>query len=159
MYLSTWVKLLSPFWRITGALLSYSGKDIPVQVRFHSEPDSNRVSFNRCFHFPGRAPYRFQSTLAPTSGNHIIEFMRFGLGWRMRLVYTENQVQLQHDGYIWRLFGCDIPVPIRLILGKSHAYEYALSDTEFGMGFDIIHPLLGKVFGYEGKFTLTQTAS
>lgn len=156
---SWWITILSPFLRLTGALLPYAGSDIPVQVRFNSRPHDNRIGFNRTFHFPGRKPYHFSSQLAPTQGDEVIEFMRFGLGWRMHLVYADNQVQLQHAGYVWRIAGFDLPIPLGLILGKSHAYEYAINDTQFGMHFAITHPLFGNVFGYEGQFTLTQTRS
>ena len=83
--------------------------------------------------------------------------MKFGLGWKMRYEFSDNKAKLLHDGYIWRIAGIDIPLPLVWILGEGYAYETALSETQFAMYFAITHPWFGKVFGYEGKFTLTNS--
>jgi Domain of unknown function (DUF4166) len=156
VYVSKWIKLLSPLLRFCGALVPYAGNDIPVTVCFNSETDSDTLGFNRTFHFPGKPPYRFKSKLAPFGGDKVVEFMRFGLGWRMRYHFDGKKARLDHAGYIWHLGNISIPLPFGLILGKAHAAEEAISDDEFVMCFDIVHPLFGKVFGYHGKFKVTQ---
>lgn len=156
VHLSTWAKLLSPFLRICGALVPYADRNIPVTVRFNSELHSNAVWFNRTFNFANKSPYRFSSKWMPVKDETVIEFMRFGLGWKMRLHYDGKKVRMDHAGYIWQFGKYAIPLPFEFILGKGYATEEAISDDEFVMYFEILHPVFGKVFGYDGKFKLAQ---
>lgn len=154
IYTSTWMKLLSPFLRLSGALVPYAGTNIPVTVRINSNPKSNTISFNREFNFPKKGIHYYRSKLVPAGGDQIIEFMRFGLGCQMRYYYDGEKVRLDHNRYIWRLFNLSIPLPFEYILGRAYASEKAISDKEFTMCIEIIHPLFDKIFGYEGKFSL-----
>ena len=156
VHVSRWMKFWSPLLRLCGALLPYAGKDIPVQVCFQSFPNSNHVGFYRTFHFPKQGEVKFRSRLVPVKGDEVLEKMRFGLAWKMRYAYEDNKAKLLHKGYVLCLGKLKIPMPVYLILGKAYAYETATSDNGFDMYFEIIHPLFGKIFGYDGSFTLTQ---
>ena len=156
VHLSKWAKLLSPFLRFCGALVPYADKNIPVTVRFNSDALTNHVGFNRTFNFKNRNAYRFSSKLVPTTQETVIEFMRFGLGWCMHLHYDGKKVRMDHRGYIWKIGKMKIPLPFEFILGRGYATEEAISDNEFFMYFEILHPFFGKVFGYDGKFALTK---
>lgn len=146
------VKLLSPMLRLVGALVPYQGKDIPVTVSFRSEPDSNRFCLDRTFHLPHKSPYVFFSRLVPIEKDIIVEWMKYGIGWKHRFYYQDEKVILEHVGYVWNLLGKMLPIPLGLLLGRGYAEEQALDENRFRMKMNIIHPLFGKMYEYRGVF-------
>ena len=146
------VKLLSPLLRIVGALVPYQGKDIPVTVHFRSEPDSNAYCLDRTFNFPDKKPYIFYSRMVQIKDDVIVEFMKYGIGWKHRFYYNGEKVILEHRGYVWKIFGATIPVPLGLFLGRGYAEEEALNENSFRMEMNITHPLFGKMYEYRGVF-------
>lgn len=147
--------LLSPLLRIFGALVPFQGNDIPVTVLFRSEPDSNAYRFERTFKFPNQAPYHFQSRLVPLKDNELIEFVKFGIGWKHRCYYDGEKIILEHIGYVWRLTNRFIPVPLTWFLGKGYAEEIPLTKNTFAMKIHLTHPLFGKVYEYRGEFEMS----
>lgn len=98
---------LSPILRLLGSLVPYQGTDIPVTVRFMSEPNSNAFILQREFNFPNRKPFTFRSKLYPLHDDILVEVMRSGLGWKHRFFYDGQHVVLEHRGYVLRAFvGC-----------------------------------------------------
>jgi predicted DCC family thiol-disulfide oxidoreductase YuxK len=149
-------RLLKPAFRLTGALVPYEGDDIPVTVDFVTQADSAVFRFERIFHFPGKPPYRFQSAMVPIGGNELVEMMGFGFGWRLAYGWDGEKVILAHRGYVLKLFGTFVPVPLALLIGKGYAEEHPLSDDMFSMWTEIRHPWWGTVFGYDGTFGVTR---
>lgn len=154
IHTSLWMKLLSPALRLCGALVPYAAKNIHVTVKFESQPTSNTLCFNRTFNYNNKPPYTFASDWIPQQDGNLVEFMRFGLGWKMKCHFQNNKVHLDHVGFIWQIGKYQIPLPLHFILGTPYAYETAIDDTHFAMYFEIVHPLFGNVFGYQGTFTL-----
>lgn len=146
------VKLFSPILRLVGALVPYQGKDIPVTVHFRSEPDSTAYCLDRTFNFPDKKPYVFFSKLIQIKDDVIVEVMKYGIGWKHRFYYDGNKVLLEHKGYVWKVGGNIIPVPIGLLLGRGYAEEEALNENTFRMKMNITHPLFGKMYEYRGVF-------
>jgi hypothetical protein len=142
--------------RLFGMLVPYSGDDIPVKVRFESGPGSAAFRFEREFFYPGKNAVRFSSRMEWLQGNEIVERMRFGFGWRLAYEWDGRRILLSHRGYVWRVLGMDIPIPLEWILGRGYAEEEALSDSEFRMQTCTRHPLFGKTFGYEGRFEIRE---
>jgi predicted DCC family thiol-disulfide oxidoreductase YuxK len=151
-------RLLTPLFMLAGTLVPYEGDNVPSTVHFVSSADSDAFGFERTFHFPGRPPFRFRSHMKPAGGNVLVEFMRFGLGWRMAYEWDGAKIVLAHKGYVLGLFGILIPLPLALIMGRGYAEETPLSDDEFSMMMEIRHPLWGKVYGYSGRFRITKDA-
>ncbi len=149
-------RLLSPLFRITGALVPYTGNNIPTEVYFRSEVNSNVFCFDRAFHFPEKSTYHFRSRLYPLDNGEVIELMPIGLGWRPNYLYDENKIKLKHRGYVINLFGKYIPLPLEILLGKGYAEEWPLSDNDFAMCMTIDHPILGQIFSYSGEFTIME---
>lgn len=149
--IAPWMKVIN---RITGMLISQSGRDIPVTVRFTSPEGSQGFHFERRFSFPDKTQY-FQSHMRILNGNTLVEIMRFGLAWKLQYQWVHNKVILSHQGYALHIFGCFLPLPLGLFLGKGHAEEWAISDDEFAMKTTMHHPWLGPVFSYEGRFKIT----
>ncbi len=145
-------RLMTPFFRLAGTLVPYEGDNIPATVTFISTENSDSFQFDRVFHFPGHAPYRFHSRMKPVGGNELVEFMRFGIGWHMTCSWTGSKVVLAHKGYVINLFGFLLPLPIGWLMGQGYADETPINDDEFSMTMEIRHPLWGKVYGYSGTF-------
>ncbi len=147
--------LVSILARMTGMLVPYGGRDIPVTVTLYSTETSNAFHFNRVFHFPDKGDISFKSKMVPYRNTEMIEFMRFGLGWRTSFSWRDGKVILDHKGYVWRLFGYSVPMPLELIIGTGYAEEIPEGDMTFSMMTHTQHRLLGKTFGYAGRFDVT----
>jgi len=146
------IKLFSPFLRLLGALVPYQGKDIPVTVKFRSEPESSVYCLDRTFNFPNKKPYIFYSKMVHIKDDVIIEFMKYGIGWKHHFYYRDNKVILEHHSYVWKFFNVIIPVPVGLFLGRGYAEEEAINENKFRMKMNITHPLFGKMYEYRGEF-------
>jgi len=142
--------------RLTGALPAHSGRQVPVTVVFRSGKDSAAFHFERVFHYPVRGEVAFHSKMEVVGGNELVEFMRFGVGWKLACEWDGSKIILRHKGYVWRVFGVMIPIPFALIMGKGHAEEVPISDDGFAMWTHTLHPLFGKTFGYAGEFKVTE---
>lgn len=149
-------KLLTPLFRLAGALVPYAGENVPVTVHFRSEPDSAAYCFDRIFHFPGKQPYHFRSRMVPVGGNEVVEFMPIGIGWNASYHYDGHKVLIEHRGYKAKLFGKLVRLPLELLMGRGYAEEEAIGDDRFRMYMDIRHPLFGKVYAYSGEFIVKE---
>lgn len=150
------IKLFAPLFWLMGGVPPHNEKNVPVTVHFESNKESKEFRFNRVFHFKQRGAYSFQSRMIQTTGNEIIEIMRFGLGWRMNYCWEDNCVKLKHKGYVLTLFGHFIPVPLTFLLGAGNAEETAVDDNSFDMHVEITHPWWGKIYEYKGRFNIKE---
>lgn len=146
------IKLFSPLLRLFGVLVPYQGNDIPVTVKFRSETESSAYCLDRTFNFLNKKPYVFYSKMVPVKDELIIEFMKYGIGWKHRFYYNGDKVILEHHSYVWKFLNIIIPVPVGLFLGRGYAEEEAINDNEFRMKMNITHPLFGKMYEYRGEF-------
>lgn len=156
--LSFIAKTLAPLMSAFGVLTPYSGKAVPVTVHFESSRNDNTFGFNRIFKFDGKKDYSFISKMMPQGGNEIVEFMKCGIGWHCEFLYDGKKVILKHKGYKMKLFGKVLPLPITFIIGKGYAEEEAIDDESYRMYMDIQHPILGKIYSYQGVFKITEVS-
>ena len=71
----------------------------------------------------------------------------------------DGRVMLGHNGYVWRLFGVDLPLPgAGWLIGRGEAFEMATGEASFAMFMALRHPLFGRLYSYEGTFTVVETA-
>lgn len=148
-------RVLSPLLHWFGALVPHQGNDVPVSVWFRSEPHSNAYRLERTFHFDDRPTYLFYSRLVPVSGDVLIEYVKFGIGWKHRCYFDGQKVVLEHLGYVWRFGHLIIPVPLAWLLGKGYGEETALNDNAFAMKVELTHFLFGKIYEYAGQFEMS----
>jgi len=137
--------------RLLGVLVPYSGDKVPVTVTFTSTPNGS-FQFDRAFAFADKPVHHFRSIMQPAGGDEVIEWMGYGVGWRCAYGWDGAKVILAHRGYVLRLFGRCLPLPLELLLGKGYAEETPISDTRFAMWTHTRHPLFGKMFRYGGEF-------
>lgn len=151
------IKWLSPLFQLMGSIPPVNEKNVPVTVEFASDKHTKEFHFKRVFHFKSRKPYSFKSRMIHTSGNEVIEIMRFGLGWKMQFLWENDCIKLKHKGYVLKLFGHFIPLPLTTFLGAGNAVETAIDDNSFEMCVDITHPWWGKIYGYKGCFHMADS--
>ncbi len=149
--------IVSLMARLTGMLLAYSGKNVPVTVIFKSDK-SGAFCFERTFHFTDKGDVTFHSRMEWIKDSELVEFMRFGIGWKLSCEWSGGKIILRHKGYVWRFLGMMIPVPLALVIGKGYAEEMPLCDESFSMWTHAKHPLFGKTFGYAGEFRITEVS-
>lgn len=150
------IKWFSPLFRLMGSVPPFNEKNVPVTVQFKSNEYTKEFHFNRVFHFKNRKPYCFKSRMVHTSGNEVIETMCFGFGWKMHFLWENNRIKLQHKGYVLKLFGHFIPLPLTMLLGAGNAVETAINNESFEMRMNITHPWWGKIYGYNGRFHMVK---
>ncbi len=150
---STPVSLMA---RITGMLIPYSAVNVPVTVTFHAHKTKPAFCFNRVFHYPKHGDKTFYSEMEWIGGNQLVEFMKFGVGWKLAYFWRDNKIILEHRGYVWRLFGVTIPLPLHVIMGKGYAEEMAVDETHFSMWTYAHHRTFGAMFKYAGTFEVLE---
>ncbi|HMG50900.1 MAG TPA: DUF4166 domain-containing protein [Inquilinus sp.] len=147
-------RLLIPFGRLFGGIVPYRGRDVPIAVHYSARPGDATIHWDRVFRFPGRKPFHFRSFMEPGKPNQVIEFVRFGLGIRLAVTAEDGALVFRDRGYIWRLFGLDVPLPMNLVFGRTTVEERPVDDHSFTMRLVITHPLFGDLFRYSGRFSL-----
>lgn len=155
---SAFARLLLPLARIAGALVPYRGTDVPIEVHYTARPDDATIHWDRVFHFPGRRPFHFRSHMEQTAANRVIEFVRFGIGMRLRVTAEDGALVFRDEGYIWRLFGVDVPLPMGLLMGRAYVEERPVDEESFSMRMSLKHPLFGELFRYDGTFVIAPDA-
>lgn len=153
IHFSKAMSCLMPFFRLFHVLVPYQGKNIPVKVDFRSQIDSAAVCLDRKFYFPGKPPYEFNSCMHVIKDNDIVERMSFGMGWRTHYFYDGKKVVMQHKGYVLRVFGLNIPIPLKIFVGIGHAEEEVINDNSYRVTMTMTHPWFGTMYSYSGDFT------
>lgn len=146
------IKLLSPLLWLMKGVPPHNENNVRTIVHFESHQDTKALTFNRVFHFKKRRPYRFKSSMIQTSNNEVVELMQFGIGWKFSMHWEDECVKLKHKGYVLKLFGHFLPIPLTALIGEGNAVEKAIDDHTFDMQTDITHPWWGKIYEYKGRF-------
>ena len=151
--------VVSPLMRLMAKLsstfVSRSGLAVPVTVRFRSAKHVVGLVFDRTFRFAD-GEQRFVSCMEPVGGNELVEFLRFGVGWRVACRWTGQSVVFAHRGYVWRLFGMLVPLPLGLLIGAGDGEETPTSEDGFTLTAYAAHPWFGTTFSYGGPFRLSR---
>lgn len=153
---SRFMSCLMPILRLMHILVPYQGNGIPTKVDFRSTTDSEATFLDRTFYFPGKPPYEFNSRVQPLKDNEVIEFMSSGIGWRIHYFYDGEKIIMQHKGYVWRLFGYHLPLPLEILIGKVNTEETVIDENSYRVTMSISHKLFGTLYSYSGDFTFTR---
>lgn len=154
VYHSAIAKLFIPFGMLFGAVVPYRGKNVPIDVHYQCRKDSANIYWDRVFKFSERNHYHFRSYMKHVRDNEVIEFVRFGVGMRLKVTAENGAIVFRDAGYIWRLFGRNIPIPVGLIFGNAYVEERPVDENNFEMKMILEHPIFGVMFRYEGRFEL-----
>lgn len=144
--------------RIFGALVPYRGSDISTEVKNWTRNDNTKAMFwHRTLQFPGKPLTEFRSRMEYSNGDEIIEYVKYGLGIRMHMSVDDGALVFTSAGYVWDIGLARIPIPTWAILGDSKIVERAVSENEFYIDFNMVHPLFGRTFGYSGNFFIQES--
>ena len=156
VYHSPMAKLLIPFAMLFGAVVPFRGSDVPIEVHYNSNTNNGNLYWDRIFKFSDKNHFHFKSHMEHIQDNEVVEFVRFGVGMRLKVTAEEGAIIFRDNGYIWRLPGVTIPIPINLMFGSAYVEERPIDENTFSMKMIIKHPLFGVMFRYSGKFKLDQ---
>jgi hypothetical protein len=147
--------ILSPLFRLAGALVPYPAEKIPVLVELVSNENSDMILMCRTLYYSDKTPYHFRSRIMHIKDNIVIELMRFGFGSKLIYNVDKDKIIMNYGGYVLRLGKWLIPIPLSYLIGKFEAYEQAISEDTFNMEVKLVHPIFGKIFQYDGYFKIT----
>lgn len=150
---SIYAKLLIPFGLLFGAIVPFKGVNIPIDVHYSSKPENSNIYWDRVFKFPS-FNYHFKSYMFPVKDNEVIEFVRFGVGIRLLVSAEGSALVFRDTGYVWRIFGFNLPLPGRWLMGSVYVEERPIDDKSFTMKMVLRHPWFGELFKYTGRFEL-----
>lgn len=151
-------KLLIPFGLLFGAIVPYRRKDVPIDVHYNCRPDDAFIYWDRVFHIDDRTDFHFRSHMEHVRDNEVIEFVRFGVGMRLIVSAEDGALVFRSAGYIWRILGWRLPIPLGLLFGTAYVEERPVDETRFTMCMVIRHPLAGVLFRYDATFELSPDA-
>jgi hypothetical protein len=154
IYHSPLAKLFIPFGVLFGAVVPYKGRNIPIDVNYNSSTNNTNLYWDRVFKFSDNHHFHFKSHMEHVQDNEVIEFVRFGVGMRLKVTAEDGAIVFRDNGYIWRLFNIDIPIPVGLIFGSAYVEERPIDNNNFSMKMIMKHPLFGIMFRYNGQFKL-----
>jgi hypothetical protein len=153
-----WATLLMPFGRLFGALVPHTGSHVPIEVHYSCRPANAHLYWDRVFHFPGRPLFHFRSHMEHDAGKgaEVIEYVRLGIGMRLAVSAEDGALVFRDLGYVWRIAGLRIPLPLGLLLGTAYVEERPDPDDadRFTMQMRLRHRWFGDVFRYSGRFHL-----
>jgi hypothetical protein len=158
IYHSPIAKFLIPFGMVFGSIVPFKGTNIPIDVHYNSMPENGNIYWDRVFKFPGKRAFHFKSHMEPVKGNEVIEFVRFGVGMRLVVSAEDGAIVFRSKGYVWRIFGKTIPLPVHLLFGNAYVEERPVDDNSFTMKMVLEHPWFGTLFRYVGRFQLEKEA-
>jgi len=146
------VKLLMPFIRLTGALVPVQGEGFEVTV-------TNKRIGDKYYWFrefkKDRRVYRFNSVMQQY-GNNLVESVGLGLGIKMGLKEVNGGLLYVDKGYVLKVGGKQLPIPLGLLMGQSVIKEFSdkQSKNDLEMEFVVQHWLFGFMFSYMGYFNV-----
>ena len=152
-------KLFIPFALLFGAVVPYRAKNVPIDVHYNACRKDANIYWDRVFKFSEKKHFHFKSHMEHVRDNEVIEFVRFGVGMRLKVTAENGAIVFRDNGYIWRLFGRNIPVPIGLFLGSAYVEERPVDENHFSMKMILKHPIFGVMFRYEGIFGLERISA
>ncbi len=150
------LRLAMPVLRFLGALVARPGKNVPTTLINYITSEKEGMQWERTFHFPDGDETFFTKMVADGSGQ-IIEYVKFGLGIRLKVWVEDDCLHYLQKSYVLNLFDrLKLPFPNWLGLGTGWIKESVVDQETFRVDFGIDHPLLGKVFGYSGNFKIVE---
>ena len=151
---SLFAKLLIPFGLLFGAIVPYRARNVPISVHYSSQPNNANLYWDRVFEFRPNKYFHFKSYMQHTNDNEVIEYVRFGVGMRLRVTAEDGALVFRDSGYIWKIFGFNLPVPVGLLFGKAYIEERPIDEDTFSMKLELKHPIFGILFRYQGHFSI-----
>ncbi|WP_341763740.1 DUF4166 domain-containing protein [Candidatus Tisiphia endosymbiont of Beris chalybata] len=148
--------IFAPLFKFIGSLPFYPEKNIPVTVELISEQASDKILMNRTFHYHQKPAYHFNSKIIHIKDNVVLELMQFGMAAKLIYRLEANKIIMDYGGYFLQVGRWRMPLPLGWVIGKFSACETAIDDAKFSMVVSLQHPVFGKIYQYDGIFTIEE---
>ncbi|MDO9518694.1 MAG: DUF4166 domain-containing protein [Pseudohongiella sp.] len=143
--------------RLTGALVPYEGRDIPIEIEMRTRADDPKyMHWRRVHQFPEHPDVVFETRMEYVSDNRIVEKVHLGMGLCMKVSAEGDVLKFRSPCYMWSIFGRRVHIPCWLLLGSGEITERAVGPDSFEMFFEIHHPWFGPTYRYNGIFRIEQ---
>lgn len=151
---SLWGKLLGFITMpiIKGALLPYSEKNVPVDIKVFADRDSKYVYKQRLYKIKGKKFIEFISKMGMHKQGEALEYVGAGLGMKLMAYVCDKNLCFESTGYFWDIGLFKIPIPEILSPGKTYLYHKYIEVGKFEITIDIRHKYLGKMYTQKGIF-------
>jgi predicted DCC family thiol-disulfide oxidoreductase YuxK len=154
VYCASPLRWLSPILSLLGQVPVVNEKEVPAALRLTGNRDVKVVRERRSYAFNKSALYTVRSQLVPLQDGEVIKLMPFGFGWKAKVEWDDHKVSYTHQGYIIRLFGHFVPLPITWILGQVSTEEMVTDTMTFEMHTRVMHPWWGCFYKVFGQFKI-----
>ncbi|TQV79594.1 DUF4166 domain-containing protein [Denitrobaculum tricleocarpae] len=146
--------LLAQLCRLFGTPLApFEGRDIPIEVQVHDDPEKGGVAWDRIYFFPGRKPITVTSTKVFTGdGKMLLECVGGGFGMRLKVFEQDRKLHFRSESYFWRFAGLTVRLPDWLTPGVAHVVHSDLGSGWFRFEMTMRHRHLGESFYQDGTF-------
>ncbi len=146
--------LLAQLCRLVGTPLApFEGRDVPIEVRVHDDPQKGGIAWDRIYFFPGHAPVTVTSTkVFADDGAMLLECVGGGFGMRLSVFEQDRKLHFVSQSYFWRFAGISIRLPDWLTPGMAHVIHSDLGEGWFRFEMTMQHRLLGETFYQDGTF-------
>jgi len=121
---------------LNSKIIKYPGNgtvEIPIDVHYKGRPGNANLYWDRVFKFSDRSHFHFKSHMELYKCNEVIEYVRFGIGMRLKVTAENGAIVFRANGYIWRIFGKLIPIPVNLLFGSAYVEERLIDGNRFDM--------------------------
>jgi hypothetical protein len=139
--------------RLIGALVNKRGTGLKTTVSKIMR--GNEQYWHRVITFADGKNITFNSVFVADGEDGFIEYVNAFLGLKMRAFVEDNKLRYESRGYVFKLGKLKMTIPEWLALGHASIVEseYKHGDSQtFNMDFRLVHPLLGELFCYKGRF-------
>jgi hypothetical protein len=137
---------------LCGGLVLKRGNRIETIVEKTSCEKNNTLFWSRTLKYPDNKKNYFFSKMIYLQDHELIEYVRFGLGLRLKVSVENSQLVYRSNGHIWQCGKLRLTFPDWLVLGNATIIENPITNQQFKLDFSISHPLLGLTYWYRGIF-------
>jgi Domain of unknown function (DUF4166) len=144
-------RLILPF--IRSPLVPFNGVDIPVNVHVYVSSNQEKIVKERVYYLRDRLPFALISSMQASKNGTILEHVGWGLGVELQLNEKNGGLEFVSKQYFWEVGRWCFRIPDFLTPGRAYILHSQLENPqEFGLHFEVRHPLFGVVFLQHGVF-------
>lgn len=150
IYCHPWMKFFLKLAGPARALIPFQSMNAITNV-YHWVDDKEVMHWKRTMFTIDHKPHVFYSKWVYHAPNQVVEYVRLGLGVKLKVSVKDGAIVLDQLGYIIKIGKFLIPLPLPIILGYGYAEEKTMTNNTYNLSFIINHYLFGKIFGYSGN--------
>jgi len=147
-----WMAPLLWLLRWLGALVHRAGPQVHTTVQRHTE--GVRQQWRRTLTYADGQVLRFDSVWTLEGGTRLVEYVNPWLGLELTPSVVGGALHYEGVCFVLRWGARQWRLSERWLLGHTLIDEHALDARHYAMDFRLVHPWLGQVFRYAGRFAV-----